>query len=101
MKYDKSIPRFKKKCQGKSEQDIRLDFQRPENAVHSPNCDCPCGPVNDSQLREFSNGTLHVYRYCRSCGTRATSPVKRESIPLQKWQDFLIASGHIQEARHG
>ena len=66
--------------------------------VHFPNCISPCGPVTDYQLREFTNGTLHVYRFCKTCGTRATSPVKRTSIPLAKWQELLIASGHLSEA---
>ena len=56
------------------------------NPVHLPACECPCGPVYDYQLKEFSNGTLHVYRFCRSCGERARSPVKRESIPLETWR---------------
>lgn len=68
--------------------------------VHFPNCDCPVGPVIDYQLREFSNSTRHVYRFCKSCGTRATSPVKRTSIPLAKWQELLITSGHL-EVSHG
>lgn len=63
--------------------------------VHFPdkNCTCPVGPVYDFTLKTFSNGTLHVYRYCRCCGARATSPVKRESISLQKWRELLISSG--------
>ena len=57
-----------------------------ESTVHFPNCDCACGPVTDYTLREFSNGDpLHVYRYCRTCGKRATSNIKRTSIPLSKW----------------
>ena len=52
-------------------------------------------------LARTYHGTLHVYRSCRTCGTRATSPVKRTSIPLRKWQELLIASGHIAEVRNG
>ena len=59
----------------------------------SPNCTCLFEPVLDYQLREFRNGTLHVFRYCKRCGTRAQSPVKRSSIPLVKWRELLIASG--------
>lgn len=62
--------------------------KRTEHDVHLPACLCPCGPVLDYELREFVNGTLHVYRYCRSCGVRATSPVKRTSIPLSKWREL-------------
>ena len=58
-----------------------------------PNCICLFEPVLDYQLREFRNGTLHVYRYCKGCGTRAQSPVKRTSIPLPKWRALLKASG--------
>ena len=63
--------------------------------VHYPDsaCHCAAGPVYGYSLREFSNGTLHVYRYCRSCGARARSPVKRETIGIAKWRELLIASG--------
>lgn len=63
------------------------------SGVHHPNCNCPAGAVIDYRLREFSNATLHVYRYCRACGKVAQSPVKRESIPRAKWRELLIASG--------
>ena len=71
--------------------------------VHFPDSACTClaGPIYDWTLREFSNGTLHVYRYCRSCGARARSPVKRETIGLAKWKEILIASGHLTVATHG
>ena len=59
----------------------------------SPNCTCLFSPVLDYQLREFRNGTLHVYRYCKRCGRRAQSPVKRETIGIHKWRELLIASG--------
>ena len=63
--------------------------------VHYPDesCNCPVGPVYDFALRQFKNGTLHVYRCCRSCGAVARSPVKRESIPFEKWRELLIESG--------
>ena len=66
-----------------------------QTSVHFPDwkCTCPVGPVYDYILKEFSNGTLHVYRYCRCCGARARSPVKRESISLVKWRSLLIESG--------
>ena len=80
---------------------ITMNTRKLQNAVHVPNCECPCGAVTDYQLKEFKNGTLHVYAYCKSCGTRATSPVKRESIPLTKWKELLIVSGHLTEATHG
>ena len=67
--------------------------------VHQPKCLCPCGPVYDFQLKEFSNGTLHVYRYCKCCGERAASPVKRQTISLSKWRELLRASG--REVSHG
>ena len=64
-------------------------------AVHYPDetCTCFAGPVYDFQLREFSYGTLHVYRYCRCCGPSARSPVKRETIGVAKWRELLRASG--------
>lgn len=63
--------------------------------VQYPDTDCTCfaGPVYDYQLREFRNGSLHVYRICKVCGASSRSPVKRESIGLQKWRELLIASG--------
>ena len=61
--------------------------------VHFPHCKCPVGPVLDYQLREFSNGSLHVYRFCKCCHQKACSPVPRTSIPLSKWRELLIASG--------
>ena len=63
--------------------------------VHYPDTDCTCaaGPVYDYELREFSNGTLHVYRSCKCCYARSRSPVKRETIGLSKWRDLLIAHG--------
>ena len=77
-------------------------FHPYRSDVHFPDSACTCyaGPVYDFTLREFSNGTLHVYRFCKTCGTRATSPIKRTSIPLAKWQELLITSGHL-EVTHG
>ena len=72
----------------------------PFASVKFPKCQCPVGPVVDYQLKEFSNGTLHVYAYCKCCGTRARSPIKRTSIPLHKWKELLITSGHL-EVTHG
>lgn len=72
--------------------DITSFIEKHQNIkkdCHIPDCTCPVGAVVDYQLREFTNGTLHVYPYCRSCGTRAISPVKRETIPLQKWRDLI------------
>lgn len=67
----------------------------PSTDVHYPDQSCTCfaGPVYDFTLREFRNGTLHVYRTCKCCGARATSPVKRESIGITKWRELLIAHG--------
>lgn len=67
----------------------------PVTDVHYPDPDCTCfaGPVYDFQLREFTNGSLHVYRVCKCCGARSRSPVKRESIPLSKWRELLLAFG--------
>lgn len=64
-----------------------------EKDVHYPHCTCFAGPVYDYDLKEFSNGTLHVYRFCKCCGARARSPVKRETIPFDKWRELLIESG--------
>ena len=63
--------------------------------VHYPDdsCTCPAGPVYDFMLREFTNKTLHVYRICTCCGARSPSPVKRETINLEKWRELLIESG--------
>ena len=63
--------------------------------VHFWNCTCLAGPVYDFQRRALSNGNpLHVYCYCRWCGRRARSPVKPETINLQKWKpERLIDSG--------
>ena len=71
-------------------------FRSDAPDVHYPDtaCTCPAGPVYDFTLREFRNGNpLHVYRYCKRCGTRAQSPVKRESIPFEKWRELLVARG--------
>ena len=62
-------------------------------SVLFPICSCPAGPVLDYRLKEFSNKPLSVYAVCRCCGTRARSPVKRESIPLTKWRELLIENG--------
>lgn len=76
-------------------------FQTPIIDVNFPQCQCPVGPVLDYQLREFKNGSLHVYRFCRCCGTRATSLVPRTSIPLSKWRELLIANGYpVKHTRH-
>lgn len=61
--------------------------------VHFPICKCPGGPVVDYRLREFKNGTLHIYKVCTACGVVAPSPVKRETVSLQKWRELLIESG--------
>lgn len=74
---------------------------RPPRPCHEPQCACPVGPVIDYHLREFLDGTLHVYRFCKTCGTRATSPTKRTSIPLSKWKELLITSGHLTGVRYG
>ena len=66
---------------------------RTARTCHVPQCSCPVGPVVDYQLREFRNGTLHVYPYCRCCGKTAQSPVRRERIPLKKWKELLIEFG--------
>lgn len=65
--------------------------------VHFPNCSCPVsGRVFDDQLREFSNGTLHAYRYgFGCCGKTAEPPVKRTSISPAKWQELC------EETRRG
>ena len=65
-----------------------LDVHYPDHA-----CTCFAGPVYDFKLREFRNGTLHVYRICRCCGATARSPVPRETISRAEWHELLIASG--------
>ena len=70
-----------------------LKNDAPDVHYPDPHCTCAAGPVYDFTLREFSNGTLHVYRFCKSCGARATSPVKRETLPISKWRELLIAHG--------
>lgn len=67
-------------------------FETPID-VHFPQCQCPVGPVLDYQLKEFKNGTLHVYRFCKCCHQKARSPVPRTTIPLSKWRELLAASG--------
>ena len=61
--------------------------------VHFPKCTCFAGPVYDFQLKNFKNGTLHVYRFCRTCGAIAQSPVKRETVRWAKWRELLIKAG--------
>ena len=63
--------------------------------VHFPDCTCFACPIYDVLLRELvSNGNpIDIYRYCRCCGNRARSPVKRETISLHKWRELLIESG--------
>ena len=64
--------------------------------VHFPDtaCTCAAGPVYDFQLREFSNGSLHVYRICRTCGARAQSPCPRSHVSsLEKWRQLLMDAG--------
>ena len=57
-----------------------------------PQCECYAGL--DQQLKEFSNGSLHVYYVCAECGTRAPSPCPRSHVPsLKKWQELLIEAG--------
>ena len=70
-------------------------YRDPAVDVHYPDarCQCAAGPVYDFQLREFVNGTLHVYRFCKCCGARARSPVKRETIGIAKWRELLVESG--------
>lgn len=60
---------------------------------HYPVCPCPCEPVYDFKLREFKNGTLHVYRYCKSCGATSQAAVPRTSIRLAKWRQLLTEIG--------
>ena len=67
-------------------------FEDPHD-VHFPKCPCPVAPVLDFQRQEFKNGSLHVYRFCKTCKRKARSPVPRTSIPLSKWRELLIASG--------
>ena len=61
--------------------------------VHFPKCTCFAGPVYDFQLKNGKNGTLHVYRFCRTCGVIAQSPVKRETARWAKWRELLIKAG--------
>ena len=61
--------------------------------VHAPDSTRFAGPVFDFQRKALSNGNpLHVYRYCRCCGNRASSPVKRKTITFAKGREPLIAS---------
>ena len=62
--------------------------------VQNPDCTCFAGPVYEFLLCELvSNGKpLHIYRYYRCCGNRASSPVKRKTITFAKWPELLIAS---------
>ena len=59
--------------------------------IHDPAC--LCGAGIDYRLREFSNGTLHLYKVCKACGLMDSFPCKRESVSLAKWRELLTASG--------
>lgn len=62
--------------------------------VHFPKCTClVSGPVYDFQRKIFKNGRLHVYRFCRTCGAIAQSPVKRETARWAKWRELFIKAG--------
>lgn len=58
---------------------------------HAPACDCRAGI--EYRLREFKNGTLHLYKVCTACGLFASFPCKRESISLAKWRELLQRIG--------
>lgn len=54
---------------------------------------CLCGAGIDYRLREFSNGTLHLYKVCTACGLFASFPCKRETVSLAKWRELLQRIG--------
>ena len=72
---------------------LHIETLQQLNDCHYPQCSCPAGAVYDFKLREFVNGTLHVYRFCRTCGAVAQSPVKRTSIPFAKWRELCQQEG--------
>lgn len=59
--------------------------------IHDPACLCGVGV--DYRLREFSNGTLHLYKVCKACGLFASFPCKRESVSLDLWCELLQRIG--------
>ena len=61
------------------------------NEKHAPACECRAGI--DYRLREFSNGTLHLYTVCSACGLMASFPCKRESVSLDLWRELLQRIG--------
>ena len=69
--------------------------------VHFPDpaCICAAGLVYDFTPRENSNKTLHSSRFCKTCGARAQSPVKRDFVSIAEWLELLIVSG--REVQHG
>ena len=66
-------------------------MKKQQQTLHDPAC--LCGAGIEYRLREFSNGTLHLYKVCTACGLFASFPCKRESVSLAKWRELLQRIG--------